>query len=160
MREVFGSTWIMQLMFGFTFLFICFLAVTISYSKAFRIKNEAISIIEKYGGYTNSSRDIINKYINNNGYRAKGRCPYDNKLNKKQYGIKDLAGNYEEITAATNKTYRYCISRDWAGDKQVSNVIYEVTMFYKFDLPIIGNATTFTVKGKTTDLVKRIDLFD
>lgn len=162
MRETFGSTWTMQLMFSFTLLFVCFLAVTISYSKAFRIRNEVISIIEKNGGYTTGARQIIDDYIKNTGYTASGNCSYE--PTKKTYGIKDLNGTTSSrvliSSGNSNQKFLYCISRDYANSIQVSDVIYEVTMFYKFNLPIVGEITSFTIEGKTTDLTQKNDLFD
>ena len=48
MKEVYGSTWTLQLMIGFILLFVAFLTLTITYSKVFKLKNEVLSIIEKY----------------------------------------------------------------------------------------------------------------
>ena len=50
MREVSGSTWVFQLMIIFILIFACFLCLVINYSKAYRVKNEVLSIIEKYEG--------------------------------------------------------------------------------------------------------------
>ena len=50
MRESIGGTWITQLVIVMMFVFVAFLALSVNYSKAFRVKNQMISIIEKYGG--------------------------------------------------------------------------------------------------------------
>ena len=50
MRETIGNTFIIKLVIVFTLLFSAFLALAISYNKVFRMKNEVLSIIEKYEG--------------------------------------------------------------------------------------------------------------
>ena len=60
MREVSGSTWVLQIMLIFILIFACFLTLVINYSKAYRVKNEMLSIIEKYEGVTPES---VNKII-------------------------------------------------------------------------------------------------
>lgn len=52
MRESIGGTWIMGIVMLFIVLFASFLALSINYTKAFRVKNEIINIIEKHEGYT------------------------------------------------------------------------------------------------------------
>ena len=159
MRETIASTWTMQLVFGFTFLFVSFLAVTISYSRSFRVKNEVISIIEKYGGYTSTAKQIIDDYIVTTGYTVRGKCPFD--PGDEMFGIKNPGEEADMINnPGNNNLYLYCVKRKYANNNQVTNVVYEVTMFYRFNLPIVGNITKFVIKGKTTDLLEKNDLFD
>ena len=47
MREVIGGTWLTQLVIVIMFVFVAFLALSMNYSKAFRVKNEVISFVEK-----------------------------------------------------------------------------------------------------------------
>ena len=68
MRQAIGTTWIMQLVIIFMLIFVAFLALTINYTKAFKIKNELVTIIEKYEGLNygtsnqSGSIDLINNY--------------------------------------------------------------------------------------------------
>ena len=160
MKESFGSTWTMQLMFGFTLLLVSFLAVNISYSKSFKIRNEVTSIIEKNGGFTTEAKEIINDYIRNSGYKSTGKCPYHS--GDLEYGISDLASGVTptQITLTNNDNYFYCIKKHNANNSQVTDINYEIIMFYKFNIPLFGDFATFTVKGKTTDLAEKSDLFD
>ena len=50
MRQAIGTTWVMQLVIIFMLIFVAFLALTINYTKAFKIKNELITFIEKNEG--------------------------------------------------------------------------------------------------------------
>ena len=47
MREYFGGAFILKLLFVFIVIFVSFMAVTISYAKAFRVKNQVINIVEQ-----------------------------------------------------------------------------------------------------------------
>lgn len=47
MREASGSTILLQIMMVFISIYIAFMAVTINYSKTFRVKNSIINMIEK-----------------------------------------------------------------------------------------------------------------
>ena len=50
MKDAMGGTWLTGLVIIFIALFAGFLAYSISYTKAFRTKNEIINIIEKNEG--------------------------------------------------------------------------------------------------------------
>ena len=166
MRETTGSTWTFQLVIVFIFLFVSFLTVTISYAKSFKVRNEMTSIIEKYGGYNTTSREIIDSYIEANGYRNMGRCIYNEGDN--MIGIDSLSPGTPviQITSANKKKeFYYCVKKERIYNGTISNVYYEVTLFYKFNLPGLGGALggnmgTFRIRGKSTDMTSpRNDLF-
>lgn len=154
MRESIGSTWIIGLVMVFILIFSSYLALTISYQKTFKLKNEVLSFIEREEGLTNTSggaMSLINNYLTNSGYHQKGVCP--------QYwlGIKNLSstpskGTDYEIAKGDNTKYYYCVQRKnvrtWSNAKY-----YKVKLFYKFDLPVIGDIVTFKVDGETNDVV-------
>ena len=50
MRQAIGSTWVLQLVIIFMLIFVAFLALSINYTKAFRVKNELVTMIEKFLG--------------------------------------------------------------------------------------------------------------
>ena len=58
MKDAMGGTWLTGLVILFLALFACFLAYSISYTKAFRTKNEIINIIEKNEGFTMSPNSV------------------------------------------------------------------------------------------------------
>ena len=161
MRETMGSTWIFQLVFVFILLFVSFLTVTISYSKSFKVRNEMTSIIEKYGGYNSTSKKIIDTYIQANGYRNMGKCMFNEGEN--MIGIDTLSEGAHpiQLNAVNRKNkYYYCVKKERINNGAISDVYYEVTLFYKFNLPIMGNIATFRIRGKTTDMTKpKTDLF-
>ena len=135
MRESIGSMWILSLVLTFVLIFSAFLVLMINYSNVFSFKNEVTSILEKYEGYTSKSRKIIDNYLNTSGYKTKGDCPDG------FYSATSLDG---DGSLNTTKDAYYCLYRD--GSK------YEIILFYKFNLPIIGDLVNFTIKGETNKI--------
>lgn len=146
MKEVYGSTWTLELMLGFILLFVAFLTLTINYSKVFKMKNDILSIIEKYGGYNDTSKEIIDNYLETSGYKTIGTCNADA---DQSVGI--LNRQLEKLN--NGKKYNYCITREKAESDNVTNINFEVIMFFKFNIPIIGDIATFKVDGKTSDML-------
>ena len=75
MREAIGGTWIFSIVIVFIVLFTSFLAISVNYSKAFKVKNGIINIIEKKEGVSDSTVAEISDYLNNVGYLVYSRCP-------------------------------------------------------------------------------------
>ena len=103
MREAIGTQTVFKTILIFTFLFSGFIAVAITYNKAYKIKNEVINILEKYEGVNSQSLTIINNYLDNSGYVAKNRCE------EGEYGVIDLTNSKYELSNS-NKLYFYCLS--------------------------------------------------
>ena len=61
MRESIGGAWLFGIVIVFIFFFSGFLAYSISYTKAFNVKNNIISFIEEYEGYTVGEGDLASK---------------------------------------------------------------------------------------------------
>ena len=173
MKNAISNIWLLGLVASFIFLFSGYLAVTISYSSAFKMKNELLSIIEKHRGITSNTGESLksqipgvsetvkgnlgalqtmNIYLNGSGYKVKGACPVSKK-NEKWYGVKSLeftktTGIYEEARKGTK--YYYCFSKyDAYGD---NNSYYKIKMFFKMDVPVLGDLFTFNIDGTTDDI--------
>lgn len=142
MREVSGSTWVFQLMIIFILIFACFLTLVINYSKAYRVKNEMLSIIEEYEGITPTSNDIINNLLRGEAYLTTGTCPVD------WYGVKISDGSRQESDGKTN--YSYCYTEKRTPDNRI---YYSIIVFYKFNLPFLGELMTFRVDGTTESFI-------
>lgn len=140
MRAAIGTQTIFKAILIFTLIFVAFITVAVNYNKAYKLKNETISIIEKYEGIDSKGQTIgiINNYLRNNGYSSKGKCDVDSK----EYGIADLNSNRFENT---DKNYYYCISTE----KKDNKVFYNIKMFSKFDVPFLGDIFTFRITGRT-----------
>ncbi len=175
MRESIGGTWTLQIVIVFILFFVAFITLTINYTRAFRVKNEIINIIEREEGFTPSTADpgaryLVASYLNNNGYQAKGKCDVGT------YGISSISLNdasvessFEKIDdSKKNNKYYYCLKKiknpiKGVSEKEIekynykNRAYYEVTVFFKFNLPVIGDLTTFSVHGETNDVYFNAD---
>ena len=138
MREAIGTQTVFKTILIFTFLFSGFIAVAITYNKAYKIKNEVIDILEKYEGANNQSLSIINNYLVNNGYVAKNNCETG------EYGVLDLNNPRYELSVS-NKMYYYCLSSEIKSNQ----IFYNVKLFSRFNLPFIGDLFYFRITGET-----------
>ena len=138
MREAIGTQTVFKTILIFTVLFAGFIAVAITYNKAYRLKNETINILEKYEGVSDQSIRIINNYLDSSGYVAKNTC------NSDEFGIKDLNNtSYEQ--AKSNKQYYYCLKSEVKNNQ----IFYKVKLFSRFNLPFIGDVFYFKITGET-----------
>ena len=46
MKESISNVWLIGLVVSFILIFSCYIAITVDYSKAFKMKNEILSILE------------------------------------------------------------------------------------------------------------------
>ena len=143
MKESIGSTWVLQLVIAFILLFVGFLTLSLGYSKSYKVKNETLSIIEKYEGLNSQSIEIINNYLVYNNYDSMGKCE-----DSTWYGVKDLNVTTLEPVVA-NEKYYYCVKKRIAKNEMS---YYELNTFFKFHLPIVGDFTSFTIEGSTADI--------
>ena len=126
MREAIGGTWIFSIVIIFIVLFTGYLAVSVNYSKAFKVKNGIINIIEHNEGLNPTAQNEIKSYLGGVGYYVYSTC----KTSENEKG-------YEPNN--TNTGYRYCISKREAGGGSVPKAYYKIKVFFRLDLPIIGS---------------------
>ncbi len=156
MRESMGMTWTFQIMLIFILIFSAFLAVYINFSKAYKVKNEVINFIEKREGITDSissnpgSIQLITNYLSAHAYGAMGTCPAE----AGWYGARKMEGASSDIEAVEQGTkYYYCVKKVNGFDaKNYNRSYYEVRVFFKFDLPLVGNIYTFSIDGQTVEI--------
>lgn len=134
MKESISGTWTVSLVATFTLLFISFLCVMISYNKCFRMKNDIINIIEKYDGFNEESKQIIDNYLISRNYKNNGNCTIEE---AKRYTINNGNGVY-------------CVSEKKEYGTYLVN--FEIEIFYSIDLPIVNTFTNFSVSGTTTNI--------
>lgn len=146
MREAIGGAWLFGLVITFIVFFASFLALSVNFSKAFNVKNNVVDIVEKYEGFTCTARCKVGDYLHDVGYLVLGSCPSG-------YTGYDANGNKVD---AGKKAY-YCIQKDENSNTTVDKTWYRVIVFFKVDLPIMGNLTTFKVKGETSTIYYAVD---
>ena len=149
MREAIGGTWLFGLVITFIVFFASFLAVSINYSKAFHVKNNVVDLISKYEGNNCSARKKISEYLKTSGALVTGKCP-SLEDNKSEYIGYNLAGE----NVGTGKDAYYCIAVDETdSNSNMNKKFYRVIVFYKIDLPVLGNIATFKIKGETETII-------
>lgn len=150
MREAVGTTWIFQLVIIFILIFAAYLALTINYSRAFMVKNESLTIIEKHEGLTSNSIETVNGYLKTSGYKEKGDCPLG------WYGISDLDSTSYSDSEGTK--YYWCFTKiKGYNTTSPRRAYYKIKMFFRFELPVIGPLLTYDVDGKTYEMDKTYD---
>ncbi len=146
MREAIGSTWLTGIIITFIVIFSGFLAYSISYTKAFRVKNQIINIIEQKEGYVSSKNNLRNvteaqlkadtsteaeifKYVKALGYNY---AMFDNKSNPCKEGKLKEGG--------------YCIVRYISNSGAVT---YKVTTYISLSIPIVNIGLNLPISGET-----------
>ena len=160
MRESLGGSMLLNLVIIFAGLVIIFFVSILSYSKAYRVKNRIIEIIEKYGTYEKidaNGINIITKELNAD-LSAAG---YETSLPKKCNAIRNrlVDEKYgETLSSNLNKTngYDYCVF-EMKNSENSTGKYYVVVAFIRFEVPIIGDLLTFPVYGETKILGKTYD---
>ena len=159
MRTAVGGSRVFELVIIFMLIFVGYLTVMINYSTAFKTKNEVLGIIEKYEGLASGDYDdttktapsiwIINKYLANTGYKGTGDCKTD------WYGATDLSSGARLTKDATNAYY--CVKPTIQTEitdagVSVNKGYYDIELFLKVDLPVLGRVGAFTIKGQTNKI--------
>lgn len=158
MREAIGNVFIINFVIVFVGIFIFFFAGSLAYTKAFKVKNKIINIIEERGGYDSTSDDLkieITDYLKDAGYRivSTDSCPERDGMTL----VNGSNGNNNIING-----YLYCVwksnneSEVETDDKSGRGTYYGVQTYMYFDIPIIGQTITIPVYGET----KYLGMFD
>lgn len=152
MRQTIGGTWVFQLVIIFTLIFAAYIALTINYSKSFRVKNEVLSLIEKNEGFTDNGVKLINNYLSQSGYKTTGACKMQSEV--VVYGANSIDPESISIEKAQpGKKYYYCFSK-YTGYHSYfkTRSYYKITLFFKFDIPVFNALSTFDVDGQTSEI--------
>ena len=68
MRDAIGGVFSLQIIVIFMLVVNGYLAFTVNYTKAFRVKNQIIQIIEQHEGLTDDAKLKIDEYMYNSKY--------------------------------------------------------------------------------------------
>lgn len=162
MKESIGQAFLVNLILVFFLVLILMLLGSINYSKAYKVKNRIITILEKYGtsaesgsGLSTEAQNEINVNLKKAGYAnsKKGMdCAKYNNLN----------GTILYPDSSAGLHYNYCVIKIDAGTTDgryetptVSGVTYDNARYYKvitfmeFDIPLIGGFLKFPIQGET-----------
>lgn len=137
MRESIGATWIYMIAIALVLLFSGYLTLSINYSRAFKVKNEIVNIIERNKGINNESITEINTYLKKVGYRTTGDCPA-------------TSSGYSTAGLGITNDPMYCVESVLAHESTEESLeayYFRVTVFFKLDIPIISSIFNFDVDG-------------
>lgn len=130
MRDAIGQVFALQIILAFVLLINGYMAYSVNYTRAFRVKNQIVNIIEQYEGPTNDEgMEKINDYINKMTYNVSNQ----QMLNY----INDNPG--AECPGYNGWCY---VAHDVSindGDGQRNGTYYSVVTFVNIDIPVINN---------------------
>lgn len=166
MRESIGGAWLFGIVITFIFLFSGFLAYSISYTKAFNVKNEVINLIEQNMGLSGYNKDMsgslsendkktvhykIFQLINNIGYNSETSSQ-----------IPCVEGNMKGTNLGNMGVcvIKYCtIGKELNGGtvtnesaRRLTNVHYKVTTYISLKVPVIESVIKIPISGETSTI--------
>ena len=126
MKEAFGTAYVVNFVIIFVILFIFFFVAGMSYTKAFKIKNRIVDIIEENECYsedaTCESKEQIDDILNEAGYRVTNLKP----------NCKTIQG--ARLLTTTTNTFNYCV---YKFDTSKGSY-YKAAAFMYYEIPVIG----------------------
>lgn len=132
MRDAIGGVFNIWFLMIFIVFVSGYLAFSVSYSKAFKVKNKIISVIEQYQGYNDNAAEKIDQYIDKLGYNRASQAQAEERLGKF-----DTSGGW----TCPNNT-GYCYKKTYVdGDENGSATgrpksYYSVVTFVNVEIPI------------------------
>lgn len=155
MRESIGGGWLMTIVVLFIVLFSSYLAVSINYSKAFKVKNYILSVIERREGFTMSL--INDNQLNTIGKPGAVVDANDSAQTEIFSYLKDF-GYYTDVIKSgycennnLGKTMAggYCLKRICSNIGSGSGNYYKVTTFLRIEFPLVNFVFKVPISGET-----------
>lgn len=159
MKEAIGGTWLFGIVITFIVFFTTFISFSTNYARVFKVKDEVLTIIERYKGVNASSVAKINERLSGLGYSGKGKC-VDNS-GEKSSSTKNYSrwlgfnhGGGDPIKNSNRSNYcirRYLISSGTTGPiGHPTSAYYQVVVFFELDWPVVGSLFNTRVDGETS----------
>ena len=137
MKAAVGNGLLMSVIISFVVVVLLILISSIVYTKAFRIKNKIVDVIEKHEKYDlEKAKPEIEKMLNDIGYIANDYSS-NSKCNKYESG-----GTLEN----SSSLFHYCIIK--FNTSKSGGYYYKVVTFAYLDIPLI-NSIQIPVYGET-----------
>lgn len=151
MKESIAQAFILNLILFFFVILVLLLFGSINYSKAYKVKNRIITIIEKYGEWGTDAKNEVADNMVKAGYQT--TTDGDNKCKKLVNKNGRLVFPADATDSTGGRRYDYCVIE---YDSSVGKY-YQVVVYMKFEIPIIGGFLEFPVKGETKALYANIE---
>lgn len=137
MREALGNTFIMNIVITIVIIIIAVVISSLSYTKAFKVKNMIVSTIESNNGYNEKAKQEIDANLKEMGYRV-------NKNGIQTCDMDNMDEHNSKVLTESN-SYRYCVVQVTTS----KGYYYRVASYMYFDIPVIGDKMEFPVHGET-----------
>lgn len=153
MKDSYGGMFLITLVTIFVVLFMSILLLGINYTRAFKVKNETINILERKQGYNRESKKEIEDYADQMHYNGRDSA--------------NMLGTKCQTSEATPKTFsasNICIQQidiTNSEDTGDSAAYYKVTAYIYIEIPLIFNGKFLVpVSGETKTIYDLIDTMD
>ena len=150
MKEAIANAGIFNLIIIFVIILLMFFIGSLSYSKAFKVKNKIVEEIEKDQGYTSSTEARVEEWLGNIGYRA--NVGYNKNSDVCPSTAEGNGGRGGKLMNSEG-VYQYCVYEfDTCGsgsDTAKCGKYYRVISYMYFDLPVLGGLLKLPVSGET-----------
>lgn len=146
MKEAFGNSAITIIVITFVTILILILTTSSSYSKAAKVRNRIIEMIEENQGYgvngngildISEFREKVDKELANYGYRINtslaNTCPTKPGLDPETGAPSQISDI--NLRLGLNNKYQYCVYEY----RTVKGVYYGVETYMYFDIPLVEN---------------------
>lgn len=147
MKEAMGQVFSLEFIIIFLLLMNGYLAFSVNYTKAFRVKNEIRSIIQKNEGLTESAMEDIDSYMKKMNYHQ----------NSGFNTWCDNQGYYVCTTSHGSFCMEVATSDKYGTDEKGNNIAayYTVYTFTDINIPVLNKflpalGGIFTVSGETS----------
>ena len=152
MKESIGVLSLTNIVILFILVFTGYLCIMLNQTKAYNVKNEIITIIQKHNGLGDDALTEIKEYMDKVGYRSTGRCDTvdnnDGSITSKAIQTSgELTDSDKGMICITTHSINYNLN-DPTG--QFPNAAYyDVKVFFALDMPIINSVFKFNLRGNT-----------
>ena len=136
MKEAIGNSVVFGIVITFMAIIIVILASSTAYSKAFKVRNRIIEMIEYNEGYADGIKPLeeleteINDELSEYGYRLNTSIINDCPVNRGQ-----------GVLVSSNSKYNYCVYKFDSGDASINGrgIYYGVLTYMYFEIPMVEN---------------------
>ncbi len=156
MKDAFGGAFMINIMLIFLGIYISFIAVAVSYAKAFRVKNQIINYIQQYEGLTMEASNAIDNYLKEAAYYvnvSSGDACYATRTDSNLgSGCRTVEGSnpYQLRPREAMCTERgYCVRSVPVNSGANIGKYYVITTYLQIQFPFFGLSFTVPITGET-----------
>ena len=146
MKEAIGGGWLFGFVAVFIVLFSAYLAISINYTKAFKVKNRIINLIEENEGFSTSnniSKSSVDMDQVKNGTSTEDKVYVY--LDEIGYKYTDIKCPEPLDTATDSRVGGYCVKKY----KTNEGAYYKVVTFVSLELPLVWIKINVPITGET-----------